>query len=305
MNTEQAKTLAIFEFLDKLGFKPERKTKKDAYYHYPEKKKGKKPTLHVNLTKNVWYDFRLKKGGTIVDFAMVHLEANNKPHIISDGLQLIETIMGYVPSSSHPIETESATSTPRYAISSIKKIVDPALVGEVKAKGISLKLVQEYMQEVTVYDRKTKSHFLALSLPNDDDGYLVENKYFREYLQCNPWVTFIRGEITGPPYIHVFKDKWDYFSLLDHQKVLALKSDALILNDYSCLTHCPGYFYKYGYRVAFTYMPNTSEGENAQQQLAELFKREVNLIHRPMNTMYPPPHETLNAWWQIRKSSPA
>lgn len=305
MNTEQAKTISLFEILDKLGFTPERKTKKDAYYHHPEKRKDKKPNLHVNLTKNVWYDFRLKRGGNIIDFAMAHLEGNNKPHTVSDALQFIETTMGYVQSVSHCTTPEPAINNLRYSISAMKKIADPALIAEVEAKGISLKLAQEYMQEVTIYDREKRSHFLALSLANDDDGYLVENKYFREYLQSQPWATFIRGEITGPPYIHVFKDKWDYFSLCEYQKVSMLKSDALILNDCSCLPQCNGYFYKYGYRVVFTYMTNTLEGENATQELAEIFKREVNLIHRPMNSLYPPPYESLNAWWQSRQSSPA
>ncbi|OQP60354.1 hypothetical protein A3860_33790 [Niastella vici] len=304
MNAEQAKTISLFEILDKLGFKPGRKTQKDAYYHYPEKKKGKKPNLHVNLKDNVWYDYRLKKGGTIIDFAMAHLEHNSRPHTVSDALAFIESTMGKVSAYSITVSTEPTQSQPRYSISNTKKIEDPALIGEVEAKGISLKLAQKYMQEVNIYDREKKSHFIAFSFPNDDDGYLVENKYFREYLESQPWVSFIRGEITGQPYIHVFKDRWDYFSLLEHQKVSVLKSDALILNDYSCLPQCNGYFYKYGYRVAFTYMPNTPDGQNAKQALTEIFRREVNLIHRPMNSMYPSPHETLNAWWQNRNASP-
>src|SRR5687768_12697135 len=97
MNAEQAKTISLFEILDKLGFKPVTKTKKDAYYQYPEKKKGKKTNFHVNLEKNVWFDHRLKKGGTIIDFAVTHLKANDKSHTVSDGLQFIETTMGYAP----------------------------------------------------------------------------------------------------------------------------------------------------------------------------------------------------------------
>ena len=305
MNSKQAKTISLFEILDKLGFKPERKTKIDAYYHYPEKKKGKKPALHVNLKKNFWYDFRQKRGGTIIDFAIAHLEHNNQPHDIPDALAFIENTMGKVMTGSVTVVAEPSQCEPRYTISSTKKIEDPALIAEVEAKGISLKLAQKYMQEVNVYDRKQKSHFLAFGLPNDDDGYLVENKYFREYLESQPWVTFIRGEVTGPPYIHVFKDRWDFFSLLEYQKASVLKSDALILNDYSCLPQCNGYVYKYGYRVAFTYMPNTPDGQNADKELEEIFKREVDLIHRPMNTLYPPPHETVNAWWLTQKSSPA
>jgi hypothetical protein len=300
MNSEQAKTISLFEILDKLGLKPSKKTKKDAYYHYPKPKKGKKPTLHVNLIKNVWYDYRLKKGGTIVDFAIVHLEQNNQPHSMSDALAFIEATMGKV----SPVSSQ-ITSEPRYSISSTKKIEDPALIAEVEERGISLKLAQKYLKEANIYDRKEKYHFLAFSFPNDDDGYLIENKYFSEYIGSPPAVSFIRGQITGPPYIHVFKDRWDYLSILEHQKIPVLKSDAIILNDYPCLPQCNGYIYKYGYRVAFTWMPNTPAGEDATNELAEIFKREVDLVHKPMNTMYPPPHETLNAWWRSRKSSPS
>lgn len=198
---------------------------------------------------------------------------------------------------------QAKANEPRYIISSIQKIKDPALIAEVEAKGISLKLAQKHLKQAKIYDRVERGHFLAFASPNDDDGYLVENKYFCEFIGSPPAVSFIRGEMTGPPFIHVFKDRWDYFSLLEHQKVSVPKSDALILNDYPCIPQCNGYFYKYGYQVVFTYMPNTPSGESARQELAEIFAREVNLIHRPMNSLYPPPNETLNEWWLGRKAS--
>lgn len=306
MNIEQAKIISLFEILGKLGFKPAIKTTKNAFYHYPEQGKGKRLNLHVNLEKNVWYDFRTRKGGTIVDFAVTYLEDNNKPHTVSDGLQFIETTMGYVKPVTPQAPVEAVNTVEQYTISSIQEIDDPALIEEIETKGISLERAQLYLKQFKLYDRKEKQHILMLGYEHDDEGFLVENKYMVEFIGDHPpAVTFIRGEVTGPPYIHLFKDRWDFLSLLEYQNVPALKYDALILNSYSCVPQCSGYFYKYGYRIVFTYLPNIPAGDTAIQELATIFSREANLVHRPMNSLYPPPHETLNAWWQQKKLSPS
>lgn len=135
---------------------------------------------------------------------------------------------------------------------------------------------------------------------NEEGGYEVRNPFFKGYVGAKG-ISFIRGKQPKPEGIHIFEGFMDYVSAIAFEQVPQFDDDTIILNSLSCLKHATPYIRNYGYQVAYTWLDNDLAGQKGTQALAEFFKTEENLLHKPMNEIYLP-HKDMNAWHMARLS---
>ncbi len=65
------KQIDIVDYLEKLGYQPQKIRNNDYWYLSPLREE-KEPSLKVSRTLYVWYNHGLEKGGTIIDLALLY-----------------------------------------------------------------------------------------------------------------------------------------------------------------------------------------------------------------------------------------
>lgn len=71
----EAKKIDLVEYLEILGFRPQKIRNNDYWYHSPLREE-KTPSFKVNRKLNVWYDYGLGKGGDIIEFGVLYFNCS-------------------------------------------------------------------------------------------------------------------------------------------------------------------------------------------------------------------------------------
>lgn len=66
LSCSEARHVDLVEYLQKLGFGPQ-KIRDNDYWFLSPLRDEKEPSFKVNRKLNVWYDFAVGKGGNIID----------------------------------------------------------------------------------------------------------------------------------------------------------------------------------------------------------------------------------------------
>jgi Toprim-like/CHC2 zinc finger len=295
MNIHDANTIAIPEILTKLAIQPHRITNNKAWYLSPFRQE-KTPSFQVDLNTNRWYDFGEGTGGDVVDLVCTYLKLHKEESTTTDALRWIKNMSDKglerfdYPIANHEFDEEE------YALvqKSSKVIKHLGLINYLEKRGIPLKIAQKHLKEIHVYNKNTNKKFLALGFPNEENGYELRNPFFKGCLRSKA-ISFVRGEIPKPKSIAIFEGFMDYLSILSRINGKPFKGDTIILNSLSCLKQVYPYIRDYGYEVAYTWMDNDRAGEDATAMLADFFKSQEGITHKPMNNVYVP-HKDVNAW---------
>ena len=82
------------EILRKIGLQPAKPGRKD-YWYYSSFRTEKTPSFHVNLSRNVWYDFGEGRGGDSIAFVCAHLKSTGACHTTVDALRWMRNMFEY------------------------------------------------------------------------------------------------------------------------------------------------------------------------------------------------------------------
>src|SRR5262245_60143756 len=93
MNIEQARSIPVPEFLEKMNA-PVQKQKGHEWWYLSPLRNEKTASLKVDLIKNFWFDFGEGKGGDGIKLVRAFLEANNRSSSVSDALSWIRNTSG-------------------------------------------------------------------------------------------------------------------------------------------------------------------------------------------------------------------
>jgi len=181
------------------------------------------------------------------------------------------------------------------SLKDIGPIKHPGLQKHLGSKRISLKLGKQYLKELYLFNKKSKKHFYALGFKNEEGGYELCNEVFRGYIDERA-ISFIRGSNPDIKTINVFKDCFDFMSVVACKKEGKLQGDSIVLNSYSLTTQSKPYIQNYGYRVLYSWLPNSKSSQVTRQYLDELCRSEKGLGHTPINSAYKQ-FRTVNDWW--------
>jgi hypothetical protein len=194
-NFQNAKDLkeqaSLVDLMEKLGFKPAKKTAKELMYHSMLRGSDTKPSFCVNDEIGVWFDHGLGKGGNIIDFGLLfwkHLSFNEVVEKISD-------VIGSVSPVERAMRPRRKMRQPIYNIKATKPLgTNPAISAYLQKRGV-FEMAKGSMSEVyyTIEDDKGQhKDFFAAGWLNEAGGWEVRNKYFKGCLGQKA-ISFIPG----------------------------------------------------------------------------------------------------------------
>ena len=231
MTIKQAKAIPLTAFFDKLGYVPDatKKQGNDVWYKSPLRPDEKTASLHLNVRKNIWFDFGLSKGGSIIDFVM---ERNNCD--VETALQSIEQMgFGFKKDDSKPQKDDLPNMTSRiekdgFKIEEIRLEFSKSLAQYItQTRKINVQLLKGVAVEIHFSNQKGK-RFFGIGMKNLSEGYEIRNPYFKGSVGKKDLI-FLKG--TSSKGLSIFEGMFDFFSTLTYfGKPTVMQQDILILN---------------------------------------------------------------------------
>ncbi len=128
------------------------------------------PSFKVDYNKNLWYDFGIGEGGSIIDLVM-RMESCT----LSEAYRKLEGQDYSSTQWSQP--TMQTESTPKTEIISTDIIKNRHLIGYLAKRAINLDIAQKYCREVH-YLQNDKQYF-AIGFKSDGGGWELRNEYYK------------------------------------------------------------------------------------------------------------------------------
>jgi hypothetical protein len=291
MNIEKARTIPMSEILSKIGLQPAKKKHNDYWYYSPFRNE-KTPSFHVNVAKNVWYDFGEGEGGDSISFVCAYLKNSGYGHTVPDALRWLRNMFyaNIIIPFPKPEKVEPENSL---ILKSVKPLTHLALIRYLERRGITETVAHTYLKEIRLYNKNLQREYFAAAIRNEEGGYDYRSPYFKGCVKKKS-ISFIRGAVPKPDGIHIFEGMMDFLSAIMQQEDKKFYDDAIVLNSLSCMREATSYFRNYGYLTAYTWLDNDNAGKKATQAFDEIFCAE-KIRHVPMNACYAP-HKDVNAW---------
>lgn len=128
MTIQEIKAIQISNFLASKGYEPINR-KGNKWWYLSPLHTEKTASFKVDLTKNVWYDFALGKGGNIIDLAMQLYHTQN----ISEVLHM----MGHsIILPTIPIHSTCSQKDTSFEDIKVKELAHPALLQYLSGRGV-------------------------------------------------------------------------------------------------------------------------------------------------------------------------
>lgn len=226
MTIEQAKNIAIAEYLQSYGITPVRIQGNSLWYLSPLRTESE-PSFKVNQSRNEWYDFGLGKGGDIVTLAM-QLHGTDS---VAYALNAIESNTPNLKPLSFSFRQQE--SFDRFEDITVKPLGNGALLQFLAERQIPILLAGQVCQEV-YYKHNGKPYF-AIAFGNEQGGYELRNKYFKGCFAPKA-VTAIQNGATSCCLFEGFMDYLSYMVLKQHNNPapsIIKERDYFILNSTS------------------------------------------------------------------------
>ena len=251
MTIDEIKAISIKDYLGSMSIYP---TKNYSYYGMYKSpfRNEHTPSFKIDYNQNLWYDFALDEGGSIIDLVM-------KLHNCSF-TQAIEIFSGerYKLSAITSVsETEAPTLT-RIELTGSTKLYNPNLINYLAERAINLDISKKYCREI--HYRVGDKRYYAIGFPNNSYGYALRNPYFKGCLPPSD-VSYIPSPSEQ---INLFEGFMDYLSLLTMSPDEEKKA-ALILNSINNIKKSRFFLSKH--KFICSYLDNDEGGKRTLEQL--------------------------------------
>jgi hypothetical protein len=224
MALSEIKQISIRGFLKNMGILPQKVYGYYGMYFCPFRE-DHNASFKVDYRQNIWYDFGINEGGSIIDLVM-KLE-NCGFHEAATRLEKDSTGAGRNSFSFHrdTFLSKKEKSNQGIAIRDIRMIAHPKLLAWANQRKIDLSLINLYCREVH-YQAREKVYF-SVGFRNDNGGYELSSP--PNFKACIPpkAITTINN---GHNNCLVFEGFWDFLAFLTLQKIEKTKYDVVILN---------------------------------------------------------------------------
>lgn len=292
MNVESANTIPMREILSKLGIKPTATSEKELLYLSPFHK-SHEPGFIVDILTNTWRDLNDSSSGDVITFVCKHLEFYEEAHTIIDAERWLKNIIGYVPVTVPADVVNFRTVDKKYRYEDHGHIQSPSLIEYLEnVRAIPLDVAKYVMVEVTIHNTEKDTLFLALGNRTENNSYSIRNPNFKAQLK-KPYPSFIRGTQENATGVHIFKDVFDYLSVIRMRNGKQFADDTIILNSYNSMPLTASLLY--GYQRVYTWLDNTPEGKEATRIYNRFLKVNDKVVHKHMYKMFTG-FGSLNKW---------
>lgn len=214
MNCQQANQIELVDYLNSLGYQPQKIRGSDYWYLSPFRNE-REASFKVNRNKNVWYDHGPGKGGKLVDFVMefYRCDISEAPQKISffHPQKTFQNVVERPPVQSHQNslpDDGDATETAIKIIAAKQPIQDLLLCRYLMQRRIDKSIADKYCHEVVFTNLDKEKEYKAIGFKNNAGGYELRNDYFKG--SSSPkYVTYLDNKSND---IAVFEGFFDFMS---------------------------------------------------------------------------------------------
>jgi len=259
MALSEIKQISIREFLKNMGVHPQKDYGYYGMYFCPFRE-DQNASFKVDYRQNVWYDFGINAGGSIIDLVM---KLDNST-FYEAATRLEKDIAGARRSSFSFHRENISYKRENYesgiAIRDIRAISHPKLIEWINQRKIDLSLADLYCREV-YYQVRDKMYF-SLGFGNNAGGYeLSSPPNFKACIPPKAITTIKNGHHT----CLAFEGFWDFLSYLTLQKIEKTKYDVAVLNSVANVQK--SLVFLKGYQNINAYLDNDDSGRKAFQNI--------------------------------------
>lgn len=234
MDIEEIRRIPVADFLQRLGHLPTRRQGNRLWYLAPYRKE-KGASFNVNLSRNVWFDFGLGKGGDIFSLAGMMMNSCD----FKEQAKFINGCFNAVPPKwrqpKYPLYNK--VEQPAFEAVEYRPLASYELLRYLKGRGIPKEVAAAHCEEVR-YRSHGKPYF-GIAFRNIGGGCEVRSQYFKG---CIP-PKDISLVANGSPACHIYEGLMDYLSAMTLN--IGICEDHLVLNSVSNLekafAHLDGY----------------------------------------------------------------
>lgn len=218
--------ISIRDFLARRGIQPKYERSGYGMYLSPLREE-RTPSFKVDYVRNLWYDFGLGEGGTLLTLVMrlercdryAAIRILSSGEIRQAGSTSLSSGIYERPAVGRPSPVVRPAAVPALRILSDAPLRHPALIGYLASRGIAQRIAAGYCREVR-YEVNGRA-FFAVGFRNDAGGWELRSERFKGG--------------SSPKYITTFKGcnaTNDISAVIDSSAINAT-------NDVSAITDCP------------------------------------------------------------------
>ncbi len=211
----------ITDYLSKLKFEPaEIKRNGEWWYHSPLNPPDDTPSFKVDTKRNVWYDWSIGKGGSLVDFGILYHNCS-----VSDFLKRFDNPLSFPRQFVAPARDKKAEAESKIKVVGVKPITSISLIQYVQKRAIDIDIALQYSHEIN-FTLHGKNYY-AIGFKNDSGGYELRNDFFKGSSSPKNFTTIKRGSNE----LSVFEGFFNFYSFeMMTRNQGARGSDILCLN---------------------------------------------------------------------------
>jgi hypothetical protein len=259
MALSEIKQISIRGFLKNMGILPQKDYGYYGMYFCPFRE-DQNASFKVDYRQNIWYDFGINEGGSIIDF-VIKLD-NCTFHEAATRLEndIAVTCLSSFSFHRDTFSDKRENSRPGIIIRDIRMIKHPNLLAWANQRKIDLSLINLYCREVH-YQAREKVYF-SVGFRNDNGGYeLSSPPNFKACIPPKAITTINNGHNT----CLVFEGFWDFLSYLTLQKIEKTKYDVAILNSVANVQKAMKFLKEH--KNIDAYLDNDEAGRKAIQKI--------------------------------------
>ena len=178
------KNISIRDFLARRGIQPKYERNGYGMYLSPLREE-RTPSFKVDYVRNLWYDFGLGEGGTLLTLVMRMERCDSREAIRwlqngekrDAGSVSLSPGVGERPAVGGPLPVLRPAAVPAFRILSDASLRHPALVGYLASRGIAQRIAAGYCREVR-YEVNGRA-FFAVGFRNDAGGWELRSERFK------------------------------------------------------------------------------------------------------------------------------
>lgn len=254
MSIEDIKRISIKEFLKKNGISPKRENSYSGMYISPLRQEST-ASFKVNYVRNLWFDYGLGKGGSIIDLVM----AMQNCDLVTAIKSLEEPGNIRIPVYRSEVDL---VVPPSIEIKHVGPLVDSRLLYYLRTRGIKPEVAIRHCREV-YYKFSSDKLYYAIGFHNDAGGWELRNSQFKGGTSPKT----ITSQDNGGDTVAVFEGFMDYLSYLSMKKEVRPQTDAIILNSVTNLPKALPWIKAHG--TILTYLDNDKAGRSTTEQIRE------------------------------------
>lgn len=253
------KDISIKTFLAERGINPTTERAGYGMYNSPLREEHT-PSFKVDYIQNLWYDFGLAEGGSIID-----LVAKLENCTIAEAFNKLKGCDVLTIPQSKPKSINRPPSP--LQIREVRPLQNSRLLGYIANRGVDLEVAKYYCREVH-YTLAGKSYF-AVGFSNDAGGWELNIKGFKLTISPKLPTTFDKGADD----CFLFEGFFDMISYITFMQSVKPTSNMVVLNSVANLRKAE-VFLKTNHTI-YCFLDNDDAGRKA---LAEIKTYGVNVV---------------------------